>query len=109
VLLRAHRAEGCSQNVVANQSVRSGIIRFSLGRVVKASQPFVGVLLLFLILVTCMPPMPTWLPCLLTELAHISDRSTALGTGNPGSARASCAGFDAMSSPETDCGRARWR
>lgn len=45
-----------------NLFVTSGITGMSLIRVVKASLPFCGVLILFLILVTYLPIMSTWLP-----------------------------------------------
>ncbi|MDY8109965.1 TRAP transporter large permease subunit [Fulvimarina sp. 2208YS6-2-32] len=45
-----------------NLFVTSGITGMSLVAVVKAALPFVGVLFLFLILVTYMPILSTWLP-----------------------------------------------
>ena len=45
-----------------NLFVTSGITGMSLVRVVKAALPFVAVLMLFLILVTYVPIMSTWLP-----------------------------------------------
>ena len=45
-----------------NLFVTSGITGMSLVRVVKAALPFVAVLFLFLILVTYVPIMSTWLP-----------------------------------------------
>ncbi|TDH35007.1 TRAP transporter large permease subunit [Pseudohoeflea suaedae] len=45
-----------------NLFVTSGITGMSLVRVVKAAMPFVAVLFLFLILVTYVPVMSTWLP-----------------------------------------------
>ncbi|MCO6184738.1 TRAP transporter large permease [Rhizobium sp. L1K21] len=48
-----------------NLFVTSGITGMSLVQVVKAALPFVGVLLLFLVLVTYIPAMSTWLPTLL--------------------------------------------
>lgn len=45
-----------------NLFVTSGITGMSLSNVVKAALPFVGVLFLFLILVTYAPPLSTWLP-----------------------------------------------
>ena len=45
-----------------NLFVTSGITGMSLVRVVKAALPFVAVLFLFLILVTYIPAMSTWLP-----------------------------------------------
>lgn len=45
-----------------NLFVTSGITGMSLDRVVRAALPFVGVLLLFLILVTYAPALSTWLP-----------------------------------------------
>ena len=48
-----------------NLFVTSGITGMSLVRVVKAAMPFVGVLMLFLILVTYVPILSTWLPTLL--------------------------------------------
>lgn len=45
-----------------NLFVTSGITGMSLVQVVKAALPFVGVLFLFLIMVTYMPIMSTWLP-----------------------------------------------
>ncbi len=45
-----------------NLFVTSGITGMSLVQVVKAALPFVGVLFIFLIMVTYMPIMSTWLP-----------------------------------------------
>ncbi|MGR6468134.1 TRAP transporter large permease [Rhizobium sp. PAMB 3182] len=45
-----------------NLFVTSGITGMSLVQVVKAAMPFVGVLLLFLVLVTYVPALSTWLP-----------------------------------------------
>ena len=45
-----------------NLFVTSGITGMSLVKVVKAAMPFVGVLFLFLILVTYVPVLSTWLP-----------------------------------------------
>ncbi len=45
-----------------NLFVTSGITGMSLVQVVKAALPFVGVLFLFLILVTYVPVLSTWLP-----------------------------------------------
>ncbi|MGA0955131.1 MAG: TRAP transporter large permease subunit, partial [Burkholderiaceae bacterium] len=45
-----------------NLFVTSGITGMSLDRVVKAALPFVGVLFIFLIIVTYVPSMSTWLP-----------------------------------------------
>ncbi|NVK44655.1 MAG: TRAP transporter large permease subunit, partial [Oceanospirillaceae bacterium] len=45
-----------------NLFVTSGITGMSLARVVKAAMPFVAVLFVFLILVTYVPPLSTWLP-----------------------------------------------
>ncbi|TFF18214.1 TRAP transporter large permease [Jiella endophytica] len=45
-----------------NLFVTSGITGMSLIKVVKAAMPFVGVLFLFLILVTYVPWLSTWLP-----------------------------------------------
>jgi C4-dicarboxylate transporter, DctM subunit len=45
-----------------NLFVTSGITGMSLVKVVKAAMPFVAVLFLFLILVTYIPAMSTWLP-----------------------------------------------
>ncbi|MCB1440502.1 MAG: TRAP transporter large permease [Nitratireductor sp.] len=45
-----------------NLFVTSGITGMSLVRVVKAALPFVGVLFIFLILVTYFEPLSTWLP-----------------------------------------------
>ncbi|MEE2951582.1 MAG: TRAP transporter large permease subunit [Pseudomonadota bacterium] len=45
-----------------NLFVTSGITGMSLVRVVKAAMPFVGVLFVFLILVTYVPALSTWLP-----------------------------------------------
>jgi len=45
-----------------NLFVTAGITGMSLVEVVKASLPFVAVLFLFLILVTYMPVLSTWLP-----------------------------------------------
>ena len=45
-----------------NLFVTSGITGMGLGRVVKAAMPFVGVLFLFLILVTYWPSLSIWLP-----------------------------------------------
>ncbi|MFZ1813458.1 MAG: TRAP transporter large permease [Rhizobiaceae bacterium] len=48
-----------------NLFVTSGITGMSLVQVVRAAAPFVGVLFLFLILVTYVPVLSTWLPYLL--------------------------------------------
>ncbi len=48
-----------------NLFVTSGITGMSLARVVKAALPFVGVLFIFLILVTYIEPISTWLPTLM--------------------------------------------
>ncbi len=45
-----------------NLFVTSGITGMSLDRVVRAALPFVGVLFIFLILVTYVPSLSTWLP-----------------------------------------------
>jgi C4-dicarboxylate transporter DctM subunit len=45
-----------------NLFVTSGITGMSLARVVKAAAPFVAVLFVFLILVTYIPALSTWLP-----------------------------------------------
>jgi len=45
-----------------NLFVTSGITGMSLVRVVKAALPFVAVLFAFLILVTYVEPLSTWLP-----------------------------------------------
>ena len=45
-----------------NLFVTSGITGMSLIQVVRAAAPFVAVLFIFLILVTYMPVMSTWLP-----------------------------------------------
>jgi C4-dicarboxylate transporter DctM subunit len=45
-----------------NLFVTSGITGMSLSRVVKAAAPFVAVLFVFLILVTYVPAISTWLP-----------------------------------------------
>ena len=45
-----------------NLFVTSGITGMSLDRVVRAALPFVGVLMLFLIIVTYVPELSTWLP-----------------------------------------------
>ncbi len=45
-----------------NLFVTSGITGMSLVQVVRAAMPFVAVLLLFLVLVTYIPAMSTWLP-----------------------------------------------
>ncbi|WP_026291822.1 TRAP transporter large permease [Marinobacterium rhizophilum] len=45
-----------------NLFVTSGITGMSLARVVKAAMPFVAVLFVFLILVTYIPVLSTWLP-----------------------------------------------
>jgi C4-dicarboxylate transporter DctM subunit len=47
-----------------NLFVTSGITGMSLARVVKAAAPFVAVLFVFLILVTYIPWLSTWLPTL---------------------------------------------
>jgi C4-dicarboxylate transporter DctM subunit len=47
-----------------NLFVTSGITGMSLARVVKAAMPFVAVLFVFLILVTYVPALSTWLPTL---------------------------------------------
>ena len=47
-----------------NLFVTSGITGMSLARVVKAAAPFVLVLFVFLILVTYIPWLSTWLPTL---------------------------------------------
>ncbi|NQV99785.1 MAG: TRAP transporter large permease [Rhodospirillales bacterium] len=48
-----------------NLFVTSGITGMSLVQVVRAALPFVGVLFLFLIIVTYVPVMSTWLPYLM--------------------------------------------
>ena len=48
-----------------NLFVTSGITGMSLAQVVKAALPFVAVLLVFLILVTYVPSLSTWLPTML--------------------------------------------
>ena len=48
-----------------NLFVTSGITGMNLVQVVKAAAPFVAVLFLFLILVTYVPIISTWLPTLL--------------------------------------------
>ncbi len=55
-----------------NLFVTSGITGMSLMRVVKAAAPFVAVLFVFLILVTYIPAMSTWLPYSLMgpEITH---------------------------------------
>ena len=45
-----------------NLFVTSGITGMSLDRVVRAALPFVGVLMVFLVLVTYVPALSTWLP-----------------------------------------------
>jgi C4-dicarboxylate transporter DctM subunit len=45
-----------------NLFVTSGITGMSLDRVVRAALPFVGVLFIFLIIVTYVPSLSTWLP-----------------------------------------------
>jgi C4-dicarboxylate transporter DctM subunit len=47
-----------------NLFVTSGITGMSLARVVKAAMPFVAVLFVFLILITYIPALSTWLPTL---------------------------------------------
>ena len=48
-----------------NLFVTSGITGMSLVQVVRAAMPFVAVLLVFLVLVTYVPAMSTWLPTML--------------------------------------------
>ncbi len=48
-----------------NLFVTSGITGMSMARVVKAAMPFVGVLFIFLILVTYIPAISSWLPTLM--------------------------------------------
>ncbi|MDN3649413.1 TRAP transporter large permease [Reinekea marina] len=48
-----------------NLFVTSGITGMSLSQVVRAALPFVGVLMIFLILVTYVPIISTWLPYLI--------------------------------------------
>ena len=48
-----------------NLFVTSGITGMSLAQVVKAALPFVAVLFVFLILVTYVPSLSTWLPTML--------------------------------------------
>jgi C4-dicarboxylate transporter, DctM subunit len=45
-----------------NLFVTSGVAGMSVMRVVKAALPFLGILFLFLILVTYVPILSTWLP-----------------------------------------------
>ena len=45
-----------------NLFVTSGITGMSLDRVVRAALPFVGVLMVFLVMVTYIPALSTWLP-----------------------------------------------
>jgi len=45
-----------------NLFVTSGITGMSLGQVVRAAMPFVAVLMVFLVLVTYIPAISTWLP-----------------------------------------------
>ncbi|MCB1383122.1 MAG: TRAP transporter large permease subunit, partial [Notoacmeibacter sp.] len=45
-----------------NLFVTSGITGMSLVQVVKAAMPFVAVLMLFLVIVTYVPFLSTWLP-----------------------------------------------
>jgi C4-dicarboxylate transporter DctM subunit len=45
-----------------NLFVTSGVAKMSMIRVVKASLPFLGVLMIFLIMVTYIPAISTWLP-----------------------------------------------
>jgi C4-dicarboxylate transporter DctM subunit len=47
-----------------NLFVTSGITGMSLSRVVKAAMPFMLVLMVFLVLVTYLPAISTWLPYL---------------------------------------------
>jgi len=48
-----------------NLFVTSGITGMSLAQVVRAAMPFVAVLMVFLILVTYIPLLSTWLPYLI--------------------------------------------
>ena len=48
-----------------NLFVTSGITGMSMVRVIKAAMPFVSVLLVFLVLVTYIPSISTWLPTLM--------------------------------------------
>ena len=48
-----------------NLFVTSGVAGMSMMRVVKAALPFTGVLFIFLIMVTYIPAISTWLPTLL--------------------------------------------
>jgi C4-dicarboxylate transporter DctM subunit len=45
-----------------NLFVTAGVAKLSILNVVKAALPFVGILFIFLILVTYFPPLSTWLP-----------------------------------------------
>jgi C4-dicarboxylate transporter DctM subunit len=57
-----------------NLFVTSGITGMSLVQVVKAAAPFVAILLLFLILVTYIPALSTWLPYSLMGPEIITNR-----------------------------------
>lgn len=57
-----------------NLFVTSGITGMSLIRVVKAAAPFVMILLLFLVMVTYIPAMSTWLPYSLMGPEIITNR-----------------------------------
>ena len=57
-----------------NLFVTSGITGMSLIQVVRAALPFVGVLMLFLVLVTYVPVMSTWLPYALLGPEIITNR-----------------------------------
>ena len=48
-----------------NLFVTAGVARMSVTNVVTAAMPFVGIMFLFLILVTYVPILSTWLPTLL--------------------------------------------
>jgi C4-dicarboxylate transporter DctM subunit len=48
-----------------NLFVTAGVAQMSIGRVIKAALPWVGIMFLFLIIVTYVPFVSTWLPTLM--------------------------------------------
>ncbi|MCB1803226.1 MAG: TRAP transporter large permease subunit, partial [Gammaproteobacteria bacterium] len=45
-----------------NLFVTAGVAQMSIGRVIKAALPWVAIMFLFLIIVTYVPAISTWLP-----------------------------------------------
>ena len=52
-------------DIISTQTFYGGITGMSLAEVVKAAFPFMAVLFVFLILVTYVPALSTWLPNML--------------------------------------------